>query len=721
MKAASFGNAALVGFALSTFSPSVALAQQHLLDPSTQPKFVNPLPMLGTFTAHSNSSYPGADYYEVETTRFHQWLGLCKPPSSGGPCNPADPQQRLFTTVWGFGQVGQHGKYPGKTFEAKRNKPVVVKWINNLRNPDGTLLTQHLLKNIGGFGDAVDETLHGASGNPAKPHVRLVVHNHGAEVRSDSDGFPEFWFTNNPNAAPNGLGGPAGNFAIYTYPNQQPPITQWYHDHSLGITRLNIYSGLAGYYFVRDPNTETPLNLPSGAYEIPLIIQDRHFNPDGSLFYVDVVTAQTLGNVYHPQSRPEFFGDLFFQDFILVNGMVWPHLDVEPRKYRFRILDASNARMYNLRLLDSSGNVWPYVYQIGSDGGFLAAPVQLAQTPDQQGYNVAPTEVVFDGDITDTTTKLFAAPAERLDVVIDFSKAQVGQTLLLTNDALAPFPGGAAPVRAQSGSVMQFRIVPLKAPDTSSLPSSLNYLPTRLRYDPEETPRRHLMVTEVEDPQTGNPTAGLLGNTCWDRPLTEDPSLGSTEIWEIVNLTPDTHPIHIHLIQFNLLNRQQFDRDGYLAAFNASNGGGNVQIGDIFHLAGPSPSCPQMTVPGFGSPYNVGASGPFAPNNKGGPGNTTAAMIIPSVTPYLTDPATGLRFPVIPPNGTEAGFKDTVRVKHGTVTRFVVKFAPQDPADGTPSGGFSAFDATVGRYVWHCHILEHEDNEMMRPYRVRKE
>ncbi|HTP25024.1 MAG TPA: multicopper oxidase domain-containing protein [Anaeromyxobacteraceae bacterium] len=727
MRTIDFRKLTVIAFALGW--ASVSSAQQVLLDPGTQPRFVNKLPMLPAYTPGRDGSHPNADYYEVEATQFEQWLGLCRPngrkkaDGSPVPCDPRDPAQRLSTTVWGFGQVGQQGSYPGHTFEAVRNRPVVVKWINNLKDASGGLLSTHILKNVGGGGDAVDETIHGADpitpGAPPPSHVRLVVHNHGAEVRSDSDGFPEFWFTNDPGGAPNGIGGPAGNQVTYSYPNQQPPATLWYHDHSLGVTRLNVYAGLAGFYLIRDEATENKLNLPSGQYEIPLIIQDRMFNPDGSLFYIDTLTEATLGNPYHPKSRPEFFGDLSFQDFIMVNGMLWPYLEVEPRKYRFRILNASNARMFNLRLLDKQGAAWPGVYQIGSDGGYLGAPVRVEQTADQQGYSVAADGVVSDGDITDATTKLFAAPAERLDVVIDFSSAHVGSTLTLLNDALAPFPGGSPPSPGQTGDVMQFRVVPLRRPDTSDLPGHLNYLPTRLPYA-ADTPRRRLILTEVEDPQTGNPAAGLIGNTCWDGPLSEDPALGSTEIWEIVNLTPDTHPIHLHLVEFNLLDRQQFDRAGYLGALDDLNGGGNVQIGDIVNLAGPSASCPSMTIPGADSPFNVGLPGPFAPNNKGGSGNTTAAMVIPDVTPFLRDPLTKKTFPIISPNGTEAGFKDTVRVKHGTVTRFVVKFAPQDPADGRENGDFRAFDATLGRYVWHCHILDHEDNEMMRPYALHR-
>jgi FtsP/CotA-like multicopper oxidase with cupredoxin domain len=663
-----------------------AAAAAALLDPSTQPRFVNPLPILGAYTAQNAD--PATDYYEIQVTQFRHWFGLYDP-SDPTALHPTPTTRRLNSTVWGYGPLEGTGTVPGRTFETKRGKRVVVKWINNLRNPDGTPMTQHL------FESQYDTTLHGTDGHEScfarthppgtqEPHVRMVVHNHGAEVRSDSDGFPDFWFTPNPFAGPNGCGGPPGNSVIYTYPNQQPPMTLWYHDHALGVTRMNIYAGQAGFFLVRDPLHEGPLNLPSGKYEIPLILQDKRFYATGEQAYV--TTELFTPNSYHPKIPPEFFGD-----FITVNGRAWPFLNVEPRKYRFRILNASNARMFNLRLVEPTGKVWPHVFQIGSDGGYLAAPVLVDQSPDQLG----------DGDITDPTTKLFLAQAERVDVVIDFSKAAVGQTFLFENDAVAPFPSGLAPDPSSSGQVMQFRVVPLTAPDTSGLPAKLNYLPTRLVHS-DSNKERHLVITEIEDPVTGTPTVALINNTCWEKPRTEDPIQGATEVWEVTNMTPDTHPIHLHLIEFNLFDRQQFDKNAYMRALNQANGtNGSVISGDASDVGGPvlgpPPFCSSSIVP-----PSVGV---------GGPATTNRPMVVPDVTPYLIGSP-------IPPNPTEAGFKDTIRVKHNTVTRFLVKFSPQDPADGTPSGLFTAFDPTVGEYVWHCHITEHEDNEMMRPYKV---
>jgi FtsP/CotA-like multicopper oxidase with cupredoxin domain len=272
---------------------------------------------------------------------------------------------------------------------------------------------------------------------------------------------------------------------------------------------------------------------------------------------------------------------------------------------------------------------------------------------------------------------------------------------LLENDAVTPYPGGLPTDPSSSGEVMQFRVVPLTAPDTSSLPTSLNYLPTRLPHD-SMTPERHLVITEIEDPTTGTPTVALINNTCWEKPRTEDPIQGTTEIWQITNMTPDTHPIHLHLVEFNLLDRRQFDKNAYMRALDRANGtNGSVISGDASDahgpVLGPPPFCTSAIVP-----PSVGVGGPAISNQP---------MVIPDVTTYYVGSS-------IPPNPTEAGFKDTVRVKHNTVTRFLVKFSPQDPADGTANGFFTAFDPTVGEYVWHCHITEHEDNEMMRPYKV---
>jgi spore coat protein A len=456
---------------------------------------------------------------------------------------------------------------PGPTIEVRRNELVKIKWINNL--PD-----KHLLP--------VDTTIHGAEAD--KPQVRTVVHVHGGRTKSKYDGQPEAWFTNGYLRR-----GPHWRQMIYKYSNHQRAATLWYHDHAVGITRLNIYAGLAGFYIIRDAHEDT-LNLPRGSYEIPLAIQDKSLNPDGSLFYPRQPSDAIPGVTPDPSVIAEFFGDT-----ILVNGKVWPYLEVEPRKYRLRILNASNARFYSLSL--DSGQ--PF-YQIGVEGGLLERPVKVHQ--------------------------ILLAPAERADVIVDF-KGMEGRNILLNNHAPAPFPSGEPADPDTTGQIMQFRVtVPLSDHDASSIPRNLG----RIERLTEEAARqtRYLTLVESKD-QYGRPLL-LLDGKRWSDPVTETIRAGSTEMWCFVNLTNDTHPIHLHLVHFQIVNRQQFNVEKYLST------------GDI----------------------------------------------------VLTGPP-------MKPDETERGWKDTVRVHPGQVTRIIARFEPY-----------------TGNFPWHCHILEHEDNDMMRPFTV---
>jgi spore coat protein A len=488
------------------------------------------------------------------------------------------------TKLWGY-----NGQYPAPTFEARRGRPIAVKWENNL---PGT----HFLP--------IDPTIHGAEA--PTPQVRTVVHLHGHKVMPDSDGYPEAWFTNGFQRT-----GPFFETQVYHYPNEQQATTLWYHDHALGVTRLNVYAGLGGgLYLLRDDH-EDSLGLPRGQYEIPLVIQDRYFNPDGSLLYP--VQAPDRGG--DPDTRvppvwiPEFFGDT-----VLVNGTVWPFLEVEPRKYRFRILNASNARVYRMKLQEavdtgqSLGRPGPVFQQIGSDGGLLPAPVNL--------------------------TQLLIAPAERLDVVIDFS-GFAGKSFLLNNDAPAPYPDGEDVVPTE---VMLFKVNQrLQGRDQSRVPATLNSVPS---LSPSTAvAMRDLVLSELDsDPPFENPIIALINDAHWDDPITETPKAGTTEVWRIINTTGDAHPIHVHLVQFQILDRRLFDPALYPGALV----------------------------------YTGPAEAP-APNER---------------------PA----------------WKDTVISLPGTVTRIIARFDLPSAARPRPGSKF--------RYVFHCHILEHEENEMMRPYDV---
>ena len=474
------------------------------------------------------------------------------------------------TTLWGY-----HGACPGPTFEARSGVPIRVLWRN-------ALPSTHALP--------IDTTMHGAE--PDKPAVRTVVHVHGLRVLPNNDGYPDAWFTTDFART-----GPFFKNRIYDYPNDQRATTLWYHDHTIGITRLNIYMGLAGLYLLRD-DIEDSLNLPSGIYEIPLIIQDRNIAPDGSLVYPDPTVPPFA----------EFFGES-----VLVNGKIWPYLTVEPRKYRFRILNASNARFYRLSLVetDQTGNATgqrgPLFVQIGSDGGLLSQPVSRAS--------------------------IVAAPGERFDVVVDFAD-HAGNTFVLANDAPAPFPEGGEVVPPR---VMMFRVArSLRSPDVSSLPDSLPAVTRPDRADVVQA--RDLVLTEIgpELPPLDNPIMSLINNARWDDPITERPRAGSTEIWRIINRTDDAHPIHVHLVQFQILDRQPFDVDRDSLVF----------------------------------------TGPAAP----------------------------------PPDHERFGLKDTVQSYPGEVVRLLIKF-------DLPTGTLVRRDELF-RYSFHCHILEHEDNQMMRPYEV---
>jgi len=378
---------------------------QTPLDPMTLTKFMDPLVVPPVMQPTS----PGGTYYEIGMYQINQQLHSQLPP----------------TAVWGYGTSAATANFPAFTIEAVRDVPIDVKWINNLP-------MDHLL------GYAIDYTLHMVGYHNGMPTgewtegVPTVVHVHGGEVPGGSDGGPDAWFTQN--WAEKGPAWESGNIhEVYSYPNEQLPATLWYHDHVLGITRLNVYAGLAGFYLLRDPDIEAPLNLPSGAYEIPIVIQDRMFFTDGQLMYPVGGDNPDV----HPLWQPEFFGNT-----IVVNGVVWPYLEVEPRKYRFRMLNGSNARFYALEIMDDITNMrGPGFWQIGSDGGYMDAPVLLADPNDMN------------------SPRMVMAPGERCDVIVDFSACTPGQTFTMRNNAKSPYPNGGNVDPQTTGQIMQFRVV----------------------------------------------------------------------------------------------------------------------------------------------------------------------------------------------------------------------------------------------------------------------
>jgi FtsP/CotA-like multicopper oxidase with cupredoxin domain len=570
-------------FAIGTLlvaSAGSGLAQE-VLDPLTLTKYIDPLPVPGAMPQAA------PDYYEIGAYQIQQQLH----------------SQLPLTTVYGYGTSEATASYPGATIVAQHGVPISIRWTNHLP-------MTHLLDY------AIDPTIMKAETTTGVP---ITTHVHGAEVEPQSDGGPMTWFT--PGFAETG---PDWKKEVLTYVNTQPASTIWYHDHAFGYTRHNVYAGLAGFFVITDPGNE-PAGLPSGPYDMGLAIQDRMFTTDGQLWYPNEgITAE------HPIWIPEFFGDV-----MLVNGKVWPYLNVEPRKYRFRILDGSQARFYSLSLADRMTSApGPAFYQIATDGGYLAEPVLLNDPNNLK------------------SPRLLIAPGERCEVVIDFSAYAPGTEFLLKNNAKAPYPSGDPADPQTVGQIMLFRVVPPTGPDTSVLPAQLSTV-TRL-----SNPTVTRVMTLNEKMGDGGPVAMFLNGMPFDAPATESPVLGTTEMWEIVNMTADTHPMHLHLVQFQILNRQRINIKRYDQAFMAAN-----------------PEMPSET-------YNPVPVGPYV---KG--------------KPY-------------PADANERGWKDTFRMNPGEVTRVLIRWAPQD--DATPD---FAFDATAEPgYVWHCHILEHEENDMMRRF-----
>jgi spore coat protein A, manganese oxidase len=614
------------------------LGQAPAADPSLLTKYIDALPIPGVMPqVHRN-------YYEVGAYPFK---------SSVHSQIPA-------TNVWGYRPNGFHptrtpqASYLGPSFVVTQGTPITVKWLNNLVDASGKPIRHPLpvdpsLHWAAPFGDnmlagpfPVD-----ANGNSTFDYtlkaVPIAPHVHGAEVEPSSDGGPNSWFT--PYWAQRGAD---WQHKDYHYTNGQPPATIWYHDHAMGMTRLNVYMGLAGAFVVTNPRKE-PKGLPSGKYDIPLVLQDRMFDVNGQLFFPAVSDHPTI----NPFWVPEFFGD-----HMLVNGKVWPVLDVEPRAYRFRVLDGSNARFYRLWLeLENGGAPGPAMYQIATDGGYLNRPVKLSDAGQASAL------------------RLLVAPGERAEVVVDFSKF-AGKTLLLRNDAQTPFPMDGTPLDVDADDttlIMKFR-VGTKCPQRFCFPDNpLN--PSLAAFPSLNTHRvartRVLTLNEIESPVDGNPLVILLNLTKFMAPVTEMPKKGTTEIWKVVNMTPDTHPIHTHLTQFQLVSRQKFDRDAYAKAFAAVNG----------------------TTPIDGMTPNDAGKLKYTPVDP---------------TPFLIGSPVG-------PDANERGWKDTARNNFGEVTTFVARWAPIDSSCVKPY----PFDPTAKPgYVWHCHIIDHEDNEMMRPYRV---
>lgn len=521
-----------------------AIAEPVYRTPGSLERYIDPLPIPKRLMPYETRK--DAVLYRVRMLEFKQQMHSQLPP----------------TRLWGY-----EGQYPGPTIEASRGVPVEIEWENRLPS-------QHIFE--------VDPHVRGAM--PPAPAVRAVPHLHGARTPSASDGLPEKWFE-------------PGSAALYSYPNNQPGATLWYHDQAVGITRLNVYAGLSGFFLLRD-DEERGLDLPSGDHEIPLLLQDRTLDDRGQLIYAPTwEDGQTTGSGIW---EPECFGDL-----PVVNGALYPYLNVAPCPYRLRILNGANARFFNLffnlakRPTDIPSSIT--FHQIGTDGGLLPNAVEL--------------------------NKLLIAPGERADLIVDFSGLQ-GKTLTLSNNAPAPFPGWemANPHHKHLYELMQFRItLPAPAPKkTFSMASSLSF---RRLNEVTSTMTRDFIISEQMN--QGWSLGMRINDKGYDDAVTEVVKLDSIETWRFINTTSDAHPLHLHLVQFQILQRQGFN----VAALHK----GRVEL-----IGGPRP-----------------------------------------------------------PAANEAGWKDTAIVSPGDVLSIIIRF------EGYP-----------GRYAFHCQMLEHEDNDMMRPYEV---
>lgn len=669
----------------AVFSNAEPFSQSPLLR-----KFISPLPGLGgngiPIANADTTTSPGADFYNMAAVQFQQQMHPDLP-------NP--------TTLWGYSDLSTGKRaYLGPIISAQRGRPVIIQMKNSLPS-------KHPLP--------VDASLMGADMGAAQN--RITVHLHGGLVPWTMDGGPFSWYAPDGASGPSFMNGVSGSpgVARYYYPNNQSARLMWYHDHAMGITRLNAYAGLASGYLVSDQvvagltSGNSPI-VPPLTYTIPLILQDKTFKKEydqwgrpGDLWYPTMYEANSdssetgrwdlgapsdgftsQGKPPGPSCVPEFFADT-----PVINGEAYPYLQVEPRRYRVVCLNGSQARFYNLNLFyedkfnpgePNFGKPGPAFIQIGNEGGLLPAPVVLNAPP------VLMPQAADDSVDPAGPHNLLLAPAERADLIIDFSSCQPGDKLILYSDAPAPFPGGdlrndyytgnpdhtlegGAPTTKigqgpNTRTLMQIQVVALKgSKDPLDFTATLNALSSSAGL-PKAYADSHIPFGEPDlDPnapgvlyenKTLNEdfdgfgrliqrlgTDKMFYSDSYGRNYMDDPTEvyhnGQTVVWDIYNTTGDTHPMHFHLANVQVIGRAPFT--------------------------------------------NVG-------------------------TPDAA---------FIPPDPNYRGWKETVRMNPGEVTRVIMKFTLPSGlpfnVPGSPRAGLMGGH----EYVWHCHILEHEEHDMMRP------
>jgi FtsP/CotA-like multicopper oxidase with cupredoxin domain len=531
------------------------------------------------------------------------------------------------SSIWGF-----EGTVPGPTIEAERGKPVTVEWRNEL---EGAFPVSVTVAPEAMDADGVPvQCLPGLSaGEPDRHAAELtghtVVHLHGGLTPASYDGWAENLF------AP-------GQPALSHYPMDQRAALLWYHDHVMGITKLDVYVGLAGLWIVRD-DRERELGLPEGPpFEVPLLIQDRNFDLDEQ--------GRLTGRLVH-KTDPEIMEA--FPPFTVVNGKVWPVLEVQPATYRFRVLNGSNARTYRLVLLRDGAPALERITQIGTDHGLLRAPAPVPS----------------DG--------LVLASAERADLLVDFSDLSSGSELTVLNTAAAPFDGSSFPAADAEGAadvegllpypqVLRFRVggeaasrrsIPRELASDFEPPAAealagarrraIALVERELEDEPNMLTMRELAVAAEADDgpvvavtDSGGTIRYRVVAAHFEDTTTFFPMLGEYEVWQLINLTGDTHPIHLHLDPFQILAR-------YAIRYQIPDGG--IAERDL------------------------------------------AATVM-----LERDPDDELDHAI---DDNERGLKDTARVNPNEIVEIAVRFTTYS-----------------GRYMYHCHILEHEDRDMMRPF-----
>jgi spore coat protein A, manganese oxidase len=675
------------------------------IDPTTIPQFVDPMPH---FAAGLRIDAKAGGHLVIRDVKVQQKALSTGTPVTGGIVNdPGTPNAGLGNyaayqiskdngTTWGIAM------WPAQTIEAQQGNQLVCEYRNELfgvtYNDFNILADQTLMMN--GYPQNGN-----INTDPYTGPIPMSVHLHGGEMPSNSDGGPLAWFT--PNYDIQGPGFALEASSTCTYPNMQEGTTLWYHPHDQGLTRINVYTGLAGYYFLRGTH-EDELHLPgwsgdgvvrevtpdgksptfngSNTYkpEVELAIQDRMFNVDGALYWPVAPTNPDI----HPFWTPEFFGDVF-----TVNGKTWPYLSVAPRKYLFRMLDGCNARFLNMWLTTDTAtgaHDGPDMTVLSTEGGFLSAPVTLSSAAGQT---------------------LFLAPAERPMVVIDFTGYAPGTKFYLMNDALAPYPTGDPVIPGLTDRIMQFVVNgEVVTPDNSVIPSDLRPTSPMVKLTNFDgtlntTPvlKRQILLNEVSGP--GGPVKVAVNNSHFDaqpdpaEPFlfggpTETPTEGTTELWQIINTTADAHPMHPHLVQWQLVSRQDFNSDAYLLAYAQA-------------WASQHPEIPAYPA-GFDYPGGAGSPYPYSQLNGDG-----AVGGNPAVTPFITGP-------IIPARPEEQGWKDAIKSLPGQIETYMVRLTPTDkPINAAPEDLVFPFDPSLGPgYVYHCHIIDHEDMDMMRPLLV---